>query len=203
MALTLTTLTSNMSATDLVLNVTSATGATIGKPVKVENEYIGQVTTINGLVIGVLVRGSNGGFAQAHNASSPVVFCSDPSDFPRFPTDIPYPNNNQDIVFVNADSALPVPSKDTIYVVTKGSAAALTLASPGKGIDGVRVTVVGLTDFAHVVTTAAASLDGTSAGSAVFTSAAFAGSSVTLLALKGVWVLLGGGTNAGPWVISG
>ena len=106
------------------------------------------------------------------------------------------------MVYLDGDGAIPVPTRDTNVFVTKTSAAALTLANPSAGSDGVRLRIYGLTDFAHVVTLATAAPDGTSGGSTTLTSPAFAGCYIELIANKGIWILSSGATNAGPWVIT-
>lgn len=205
MSLTNTTLSADITAEALSLTVASASGAVVGQPFKIGDEFVRQIQAIDGTTLTVLGRGAYGTKAVAHGATSPVTFCgSTPADFPG-----PQPQTTSDplfsqpeMVFIDGDQALPVPTRDTDYVITKTSAAALTLAAPSAGSDGVKVRLIGLTDFAHVVTFGSTFLDGSNGGNTVLTSAAFAGSSAWLQAIKGQWVLIGGATNSGPWVAS-
>lgn len=87
------------------------------------------------------------------------------------------------VTIIPGDGAIPV-TRDGIYLLTKGSAAAITLAVPGAANIGRRITVTGGSDFAHVVTAASTSVhDGTTGGHGTLTSAAFQGSSLTLVAV--------------------
>lgn len=72
------------------------------------------------------------------------------------------------------------------YVVTKNTAAALTLAAPT--VDGQRITVVSATAAAHVITTADLILDGTAGANETATFAAQAGASISLVGHDGVWL---------------
>jgi hypothetical protein len=84
---------------------------------------------------------------------------------------------------LSADGAIPV-DVDGTYLLTKGSAAAMTLAVPGTGNEGRRITITGGSDFAHVVTAASTSVhDGTTGGHGTLTSPAFQGGSLTLVAV--------------------
>lgn len=203
MSLTKTTLTADISAEALNLVVGSASGAVVGQPFKIGDEFVRLIQAIDGLNLTVLGRGAYGTKASRHEATSPVTFCgSTPSDFGSPQTgETSLPLSSQpELIYIDGDQAIPVPTRDTRVIITKTSAAALTLAAPGAGSDGVQIELVGLTDFAHVVTVAVAFLDGSNGGNTILTSAAFAGSSARLMANKGVWVLMGGATNSGPWV---
>ena len=75
-------------------------------------------------------------------------------------------------------------------VITKGSAAALTLAAPGA--DYQRLTVVSSTAFAHVITATNLLDDGVTGGAKdTATFAAFAGASIELLGYDGTWHVIG------------
>lgn len=205
MSLTKSTLSADISAEALSLVVGSASGAVVGQPFKIADEYVRMIQAIDGTTLTVLGRGAYGTKAVAHGATEPVTFCgSSPSDFPPpQPGEISQPLSSQPaMVYIDGDQAIPVPTRDTNVFITKGSAAALTLGDPGAGSDGVMLRLIGLTAFAHVVTLATAAPDGTNGGSTVLTSPAFAGCSIVLVANKGVWVIVSGATNAGPWVIT-
>lgn len=89
-----------------------------------------------------------------------------------------------------ADGAIPV--AEGIAVLTKTSAAAMTVAAPVSGTDdGLVVEIVGGTDFAHVVTfTGTTLLDGTTGANLKWTSAAFIGSALRAMAMTGKWLVL-------------
>lgn len=82
------------------------------------------------------------------------------------------------------------PNTSATYVITKGSAAALTLAAPtNPGSDGVTIVVTSNTAFAHTITTATLLDTGTALTTSVVF-AAFAGASVTLMAWAGRWKII-------------
>lgn len=86
-----------------------------------------------------------------------------------------------------ANGAIPV--ADGTHAITKTSAAAMTLAAPSAGDDGLRMTVVSRTAFAHTLTIAGG-LGGRGAAVDVATFANI-GDSISLLADNGAWVCVG------------
>ena len=107
---------------------------------------------------------------------------------PQLPRTVRYPQRAQyapvEITTITGDGAIPVDT-DGYYLLTKGSAAAITLALPGAANIGRRITVTGGSDFAHVVTAASTGVvDGTTGGHGTLTSAAYQGSTLTLLAIS-------------------
>ena len=95
-----------------------------------------------------------------------------------------------------AASGAVSPSVAQTYVVTKAGVAALTLAAPvaGKisagGNDGVYITIVSTTAYAHTVT-ATGILNNGSASVNVATFAAYPGASIDLMAYNGQWYVTG------------
>lgn len=88
-----------------------------------------------------------------------------------------------EITTIPGDGAIPV-DVDGIYLLTKGSAAAISLAVPGAANIGRRIIITGGSDFAHVVTAASTSVhDGTTGGHGTLTSPAFQGGTLTLRAV--------------------
>jgi hypothetical protein len=82
------------------------------------------------------------------------------------------------------------PRNSGLYVITKGSIEANTLAAPTAGADdGLIITIVSNTAFAHTLT-ATGLLQTGSASVNVATFAAFAGASITLYAYQGKWIVL-------------
>lgn len=90
-----------------------------------------------------------------------------------------------------ADGALSTVGGDCA-VLTKGSAGAYTVAAPVSGVDdGTILVMTAGTNFAHVVTfTGNTLLDGTTGANAAWTSAAFIGSSLTVMAMTGKWLVI-------------
>jgi hypothetical protein len=81
-----------------------------------------------------------------------------------------------------------ITAKEGVVLITKGSAAALTLAAPTTGVDNGKVMrVVSTTAFAHTVTQTTPGFNGGGAGSDVGTFAAAAGNGLTLVAYQGTW----------------
>jgi hypothetical protein len=88
-----------------------------------------------------------------------------------------------------ADGAIPIVTG--AYVITKGSAAALTLAAPTAAQAGTRLTVMAGTAFAHVITATGLLDDGITGGSkTTATFGAFVGASIELLAYNLKWIVV-------------
>jgi hypothetical protein len=89
-----------------------------------------------------------------------------------------------EITTIPGDGALSV-DVDGVYLLTKGSAAAITVAAPGAKNIGRRITILTGSDFAHVVTFTGGTLrDGTTGASTTYTAAAFQGCSLTVQAVS-------------------
>ena len=96
---------------------------------------------------------------------------------------------NRALTALSADGAID-PHTSKTYVVTKASAAALTLAAPTATTDdGVEITVTSNTAYAHAITATGLFQCGT-VKTDVGTFAAFAGSGVRLIAYQGKWNVL-------------
>lgn len=97
------------------------------------------------------------------------------------------------ISLVAADGAIA--AKGGTVFITKGSAAALTLAAPisgdpdSGGDDGKVLSIVSTTAFAHTVTQSAPGFNG--ATQTVGTFGAAKGSGLTLIAYGGAWYVVG------------
>jgi hypothetical protein len=87
-----------------------------------------------------------------------------------------------EILIYTAEGVLPLPEdSDLVLWLMHADAGAYTLAAPTAKHVGRKVTILGGTDFAHVVTSAAANIwDGTAGGNTTLTFAAVAGSAVRL-----------------------
>ncbi len=77
--------------------------------------------------------------------------------------------------------------KSGVTLLTKGSAAAITVAAPGALGIGKILTITTGSDFAHVVTFTGGTLwDGTAGANSTWTSAAVQGSSITFVGVTAV-----------------
>lgn len=190
MAITNTTLSAALSATGTRIYVASASGATVGQSVKIEDEYA-IVAEINGTVIDLKHRGDRGTLANAHTTGATVSFFASESDLAQ-------PGPRQRDAFqpsgwavesIAADGAITIPTQDTILYVTKATAAALTLAAPGKDSSGVWLHIISRTAAAHTVTyTAGFQQDTTTSDVATF--AAKKGANLLLRAVHGEWIVV-------------
>lgn len=190
MAVTQTSLTAAVALGDLILPVTSATGFAVGNWVRIDSEYIGAVLAINGTQISVRGRGDQGTAAVPHNALS-LVSTGLPSDYPTNPpgVTVPDPPDDEVIVEYGVSGAIAVPSTNTIALLNKAGVAVMTLAAPSKAQDGVHLTILSNSAFAHTVTATGLLNTGTATVN-LATFAAFAGASVQLVAMGGKWSVI-------------
>lgn len=192
MAVTRTTLSASATKDTDTFNVTSATGATVGGVCKVNNEY-STILSIAGTAIRVRSRGERAGRAILHAALSPVMFCL-PSDLRNFDVEPGGRPSDPVEITMSADGAVAIPTRHTRINIMKGSAAALTITAPGVTVqDGIRLTLVGVTLFAHTLTLTAGFFGNTTA-SDVATFAAGGGSILVLETRNGLWSVVSGGT---------
>lgn len=85
------------------------------------------------------------------------------------------------LVVQSGDGAID-PLVSAIYLITKGSAAAITIAAPGAAGIGVVITFLTGTDFAHVVTFTGTTLqDGTAGANSTWTATAVQGCALTVI----------------------
>jgi len=190
MAQTTTTISAAVGATDLTIPVTSATGFAAGNYLRLDNEFM-VVSSVSGTNISVRARGDKGSGAVAHNILA-IANTGLDSDLavqpmgqaaqidPQFPT----------IVTYSAAGAIAIPVQNTMVVLNGGAARAMTLAGPAKDQDGLTVTVLNASAFAHTVTYTAG-FYGDTTSSDVITFAAKAGASFICVARGGTWGLLG------------
>ncbi len=197
MAITTTSTAAAVTAAAQSFKATAATGATVGGICKIDNEYA-VITGISGTQINLRRTGDNGGAVVAHGVLAPVQFGL-PEDFPLAGNTDPVPEPAyQDFLSIGADGVIPVPVRNTTYVITKGSALATsTFANPGAGQNGLEVTFLNGTDFAAVVTTVAVN-DGTTGSHTTLTSPAFIGGGLTLVAVNAHWYV----KSNNLWVIT-
>jgi hypothetical protein len=90
------------------------------------------------------------------------------------------------VTLASADGAIGV--KSGVVAITKGSAAALTLAAPTDVTDdGARLTIISETAFAHTVTQTTPGFNNAGAAGDVATYGAAAGNAMVLIARGGKW----------------
>jgi len=188
MALTNTTLAAAAAVGDTTIKVTATTGFAVGQAIRVDNEIMAQSAAAVGTVIPVR-RGLEGSAQIAHGILADVV-TGLAGDWPSAPAGEsvavpPAPGRRSvgvDTTFATAD----FPPGDTTYVITKATAAALTVGAPSKAQNGLRLTFLSATAAAHTVTSAAG-FYGDTTGSDIATFAAKVGASMTIEAQAGGW----------------
>lgn len=200
MALTSAQLTAPITASQLLFNVTNVVGSglpavgalplSVGNPMQIDSEimFCYQQPVLNQLL--VRMRGSDGTAATTHDVLS-NVYASPIS------TDFPLPQSGSIVTIdpaadtvdsIGQDGAIPVPSATTVININKGSAAALTLAAPSLGSNGVTLIVTSQTAFAHVITATGLLADGSSSSPRnVLTFPGFKGASAFMVAENGLW----------------
>lgn len=93
---------------------------------------------------------------------------------------------NAVLVTYTADGAITTTAG--LKIISKTSAAAMTLAAPT--VDGVEISLIAGTAFAHVITSTDKIDDGVTGGAKdTITLGAFVGACATLISLSGKWVL--------------
>lgn len=87
-------------------------------------------------------------------------------------------------LIISGDAAAPI-DRNRVIQLTKGSAAAISVAAPGAENIGRELTFLTGSDFAHVVTFTGTTLqDGTAGLNTTWTAAAVAGSALTVIAVS-------------------
>lgn len=193
MSITGTSLAAAFGANDRIFQATSATGATVGGYYKIDEE-IGIVAEINGTAITTKRRGNEGSKAVAHNILAPVTFFL-PADTPTLGKGETVPGpGNREITSYGASGAITLPKRDTVALITKATAAAMTLENPSKLSDGILLTIVSTTAAAHTVTLVTGVVG--SSASDVFTFTAAVGAAIQLMSYKGLWAHISTGLAA-------
>jgi hypothetical protein len=198
MALTSTSLSGDITNTTLTLGVTSATGFVVGNPVLVEQEVVGGIVSVIGTAVNVRTRGDAGTAAVAHSQGALVV-TGPGTEMPPPASLAPVPPITTTAT-LNADATVtvdPAAQGWLTYVITKATAAAITLNSPTASQNRLRVTFRSATAAAHAVTYTPGFYADTT-GSDIATFAAKNGASFTIEANNGTWgvVALGNVTIA-------
>ena len=195
MALTTTTLSSAVAATDTSIVVASATGFSASNLILVDQEVmvVGK-SYVSGTTIPVY-RGQNGSVTAAHVASANVTtfLASDiTSQGPQTVTQFPVAGKARVVSSVSATATISgYPGQDAVYVLNGTTALPITLAAPTKDMDGSLLIVVGNGAAAHTITVAG----GIGAGGTTIDVGTFAtGAQISMpfIACNGVWTPLEG-----------
>ncbi len=193
MALTTTTCSAAIAASDTSLTVASATGFGPGYYLKVNAELMRVATSyVSGLAIPV-IRGVNGTYSQAHAITSNVT-AGLPSDFadaaPQGAVSYPFIRVRQSRSYNAAGAiAVPTPGNDMFAVINGTTARAMTLANPTKDQDGDMLIIISNGKAAHTVTyTAGLGNAGTGYTVATFTTGSQ--QTLSLIAVNGIWCQL-------------
>ncbi len=190
MAITATTLSAAVAASDLTMRVAAATGFVKGYVINVNGEYMVQTEDITGTTVAIGKRGQEGTYNQAH-ASGSVVLVGLASDFPAAPpgaaTVTPYaPTWN--IASYNAAGAITVPTlKQNVFVKLKsGAGSAMTIGDPGYGVEGVEMIIQAEDAQAYTLTNATG-FNGGGGGADVATYSGVVGDNMHIKAVSGTW----------------
>lgn len=180
MALVNTSLAGAMSAGATRVSLTSGTSVAVGRFLKVDAELmLVQSAVPDSTTQWNVMRGIAGTSAVAHVALAPAIHGA-PADF-TLPVGPP-------VVSYGADGAIAVPVVDTLVLLTKATAAAMTLAAPA--VDQTNtVTIAGTVAAANTVTYTAG-FYGDTTSSDVATFAAKVGASMTIRAQQGKWMVV-------------
>jgi hypothetical protein len=190
MALTTTTNSSAIAATDQSFVVASATSFSAGKIVKVNGEFMQVLSSYTSGTTIPVRRGLNGTQPQAHGATSNGSV-GDGSDFAQAAPQgtMAYPGIRvREVKAYGAAGAitLPTPGNDAVAILNGTNALAMTLANPTKDQDGDILIVTGNGKAAHTVTYTAGVGNGGS-GYDVFTFATGANNTVAFIAANAIW----------------
>jgi hypothetical protein len=189
MALTATTLAGAKATNDVVINLTSATGAAKKMWALVDSEWM-RITDVSLTPVLNIVPGYNGSAAMPHGILAPVVF--------GVTTDFAIVGIQPGSVILSTsfgvDGAITgpggtgtVPTGNTIVYLTKASAGAYTIALPAKDQQNT-ITFISTTAAAHVVT-----MTGNPSANDVATFTAAIGSSFTIKGGAAAWTIVSTG----------
>lgn len=193
MAITNTTLAAPVAASDLSLNVASATGFLRGRVINIDNEWFVQSADAVGTVIPV-IGGQQGSYRRTHNTGA-LVSVGDGADFPSAPQgqDMPQPAAPSWTVEQYAAAgaiALPTTKKNVRVILSAGSAAAMTLAAPPLALQGTVMQIEAAAAQAYTVTNTTPGFNNGSTASDVATFGGGVGNSFEIVAYNGIWLVL-------------
>lgn len=187
MALASTTLAAACGALDNLIVVTSATGFAAGSYCRVDAELM-KIQAVSGTNISVF-RGIRGTQAIAHTIYSNVAVGTS-AEFAAVASNIAVPTlavqpNIYTYAVAGAISLLPGTHR---IGASAAEIKAMTLAAPSVAEDGLELTIVGDSEYAHTVTATAGFYNDTTS-SDVATFAAKKGASFTVFASGGKWMV--------------
>lgn len=197
MALTTTTTSAAIANTDRVVNLTSVSGLTAGMYIKIDEEFmqVGSAWTTAANPVNV-TRGMNGTAQIAHVSGANAVFGTG-SDFgnPNSTVVTAYAlsGRRRKLISYSASGAITLPSagEDMDAVLNGTSTLTMTLAAPGKDLDGSVMTVIG--NGKSQSTVAVSGNDGVGNAGSGYRTYTFQNAgqvSVSLKACNGEWVAL-------------
>ncbi len=190
MALVNTTISAAIGATDLTFSVTSTSSYSLGKICQLDQEFLGPITAINGTAVTFLRRGINGTAAVAHNILAPISLFNLNSDFLTIAPGnlVEIPPTTDAMVTYGANGAIALPNKDTTVMLTKATAATMTLADPTVPMNGIKMIITSQTAAAHTVSNSAGSgFNGSGASADIATFGGGIGDSLAIVADNGKW----------------
>ncbi len=190
MALAATTLASAKATNDIVINLTSATGAVPKMLALVDAEWMRITSNLLTPVLGV-VPGYSGSPAGAHGVLAPVIY----GLTSEFVSSGIVPGNVVSSTSYGADGAIAVPVNNTVIYLTKATAGAYTLVGPAKDQQNT-VTFVSTTAAAHTITYTAG-FYGNTTSSDVATFPATINGVFTIKAQNGTWAPASNMSSAG------
>lgn len=194
MALTTTTLSAAVTADAKQITVASATSISSSSIIKIDGEVF-RVTkdyTVGSTTVPVL-RGRMGTAAAAHPSGANVVHSTDPADWAGT-----VPGGNWtfastpvqfDVKSYTAAGAIDLPTSASLAsrIINGTNALAMTVAAPGKDIDGAVMIIAGGGAAAHTITfTGGLSLAGTSYD--ILTANASGSIAIQVVAANGKWI---------------
>lgn len=188
-----TTLAAACGASDLTLNLTSATGFVDGQYIRVDNEWMIQKGAPISTFVAV-VRGKEGSAVQAHGIAANVT-TGVGTDFPANPIGTPMttPFQVPTEVFtfgVAGNIPLPLFIEEQICYLHTGTAGAFNIGAPTAptaAIEGAMMTFIAQDAEAYVLTTTA---NGYNGSTHIATFNGTAGSSFTIVAKGTQWDVL-------------
>ena len=185
-----------LNATKIV--VTAATSFVAGLRVKVDQEEMliagGYSNSVNGVNVPV-IRAQGGTVAQAHPSGANVVLWQTTdvvATDPQLAVNTPIAGRARPLISYSAAGAISLPTagNDAVAVINGTSALAMTLAAPGKDLDGSILFIVSNGKAAHTVAPATALNDAGSNFDTAITFAAGGRQVVVLLAVNEFWQIV-------------
>jgi len=194
MALTQATLSSANAIDDSKLVVSASTGFAIGYKVRIDGEvyqvskgYVAGSTTVP------VLRGQEGTVASAHPSGAKVlVGAASDTEWGTMPAGAPviYPVAGKAVVTASYSASgaitLPQPGSDVIAYLNGTSVLAMTIADPGKALDGSKLSIRANGAAAHTLTFASG-LSGAGSNYDVITMNGTGPISVDFVAVNGLW----------------